>query len=250
MQYSHTKNSHTKNIQWISHRGLSHQHNENTLESFKLSCQADFSYLETDLRSTCDHHIVLCHDSTLKSVSSHNGLVEQMTRRELEKIDLTHGGKLLFLDQFMLEFKQFNWVFDIKPESAKQTIGILSVILNNNKTLLSHIIFLFWSKQDQALFLQDFPDAVCFPRIAECYRAGIASLFGLALLEKIKKHQIYSITPKFLGLPLLNKRIVQTFHRHNAKVLAYLPKSKKETQQSIIAGVDYILTNEPPLFLR
>ncbi len=237
-------------IQWISHRGLSQTHNDNTLESFKLSCQAGFSYLETDLHSTYDNHIVLCHDSELGSMSNANGLIEQMTRSELEQIELNKGGKLLFLDQFMLEFKAFNWVFDIKPESARQTMRILTPILNKDKTLLRKIIFLFWSKQEQTLFLKDFPDAVCFPRIEECYRAGITSLLGLALLGKIKEHQIYSITPKFLGLPLLNKRIVQTFHRHNAKVLAYLPNSKKETQQCIIAGVDYILTNEQPLLLR
>ncbi len=237
------------NIQWISHRGLSQKYNENTLESFKLSCQADFNYLETDLHSTYDDHIVLCHDSTLESISSNDGLIKQMTRHELEQINLNKGSKLLFLDQFMLEFKAFNWVFDIKPASARQTMRILTPILNKNKTLLRKIIFLFWNKQEQALFLKDFPDAVCFPRIEECYRAGIASLLGLSVLGKIKEHQIYSIPPKFLGLPLLNKRIVQTFHRHNAKVLAYLPNSKKETQQCIIAGVDYILTNAQPSLL-
>ena len=233
-------------IHWISHRGLSHHHNENTLESFQRACEQNFSHLETDLHSTLDHHIVLSHDATLEGISNHCGQIKQMTRAELEAIDLNKGGRILFLDQFMEEFKPLNWVFDIKPDSATQTIQNLTPILHNDKTLLTKIIFLFWSDQDQALFLNNFPDARCFPRIEACYRAGIATLLGLSLFGKIEKNKIYSVTPKFLGLPLLNKRIVKSFHKHHAKVLGYLPENAQETQQCIHAGVDYILTNHPP----
>ena len=217
-------------IQWISHRGLSHNTHENTLEAFKQSAQAGFHCLETDLHSTYDNHIVLCHDSYLGNISQCTKMIEQMTRLELEALELNNGSHLLFLDDFMAEFTAFNWVFDIKSESAKQTITLLKAILQADKSLLKKIIFLFWSQQDQTLFLKDFPDAICFSRIEECYWSGIAILLGLSMFAHIQTNKIYSIPPKFLGFPLLNKRIVQNFHRHHAKVLAYLPPNKARNQ--------------------
>ncbi len=234
-------------MNWISHRGLSQYHDENSRASFKLACEAGFSWLETDLHSTSDDHIVLCHDPELSRVSFSSGKIKDMCRKDLEKIQLNKGGKLLFLDEFMLEFNKQNWVFDIKPVSALQTVSILKTILLNNKDLLKKIIFLFWNKRQQTLFLNDFPQAICFPRKEECYQAGIATLLGLSLLGNIKKNNIYSVTPKLLGLPLLNKRIVKTFHKHKAKVIAYLPETSSEEQQCLNAGVDYILSNKKPV---
>ncbi|MCN4144182.1 MAG: hypothetical protein LC437_03640 [Thiohalomonas sp.] len=90
---------------WINHRGLSHQHDENTRASFKLPCEAGFSCLGTDLHSTNDNHIVLCHDSELSHVaSSVTKNINEMSRAELEIVQLNKEEKLLFLDEFMLEF--------------------------------------------------------------------------------------------------------------------------------------------------
>lgn len=215
---------------WISHRGLSHEHDDNTQIAFKLACESGFTWLETDLHTTKDDHIVLCHDPELSHVSSSSGMIANMERSELEKIQLKRGGTFLFLDEFMQEFSQQNWVFDIKPATVVQTMSLLRPILLRNRGLLNKIIFLFWSAKQQALFLKDFPEAVCFPREGECYRAGITYLLGLAVFGRIKKDQIYSLKPKFLGLPLLNKRMVQGFHKRGAQVIGYLPETNNETQ--------------------
>ncbi len=233
--------------QWISHRGLSQNHDDNSKASFRLACEAGFSWLELDLHTSNDDHIVLCHDSELSRLSSSSGKIEQMRRSELEKIQLHKGERLLFLDEFMLEFEQQNWVFDIKPSTVIQTMNTLKRILRNDKNLLNKIIFLFWSDEHQNAFLNEFPKAICFPRKEECYRAGIATLLGLSVLGNIKENKIYSLTPKFFGLPLLNKRMVQTFHRHGAQVIGYLPETSDEIQQCLDAGVDYILSNQHPV---
>ncbi len=231
---------------WISHRGLSAQHDENSLQAFSLAVEAGFSWLETDLHSCSDQHIVLCHDSELSRVSAVSGHIADMTRRELTDIRLKQGEKLLFLDEFMTAFAQCHWVFDIKPATEQQTITLLKEILRNKPDLLTNITFLFWSKTAQQLLLEDFPQAMCFPREDECYRAGLSVLSGLAVFGGIRAVQIYSLTPRFLGLPVLNQRIVRSFHRRGAQVLGYLPETQREIQQCLTAGVDYILSNHPP----
>jgi glycerophosphoryl diester phosphodiesterase len=169
-----------------------------------------------------------------------------MTRQQLSNISLYNGDKLLFLDEFMKIFSQKRWVFDIKPETALKTINNLKLLFKNNNHLLDNIIFLFWGKDEQRMFLNDFPHAVCFARSDECYRAGFATLLAFGCGAKIEKNKIYSLHPKFFGLPLLNKKIVQCFHDKGAKVLGYLPESDKEVQLCLSAGVDYILSNHPP----
>ncbi|MEA3467415.1 MAG: glycerophosphodiester phosphodiesterase family protein [Thermodesulfobacteriota bacterium] len=232
---------------WISHRGMSQQHDENTRAAFELACDAGFSWLETDLHSTKDNHIILCHDPTPDKTSSCSGNIAEMTRAELEKIQLKKGGKYLFLDEFIVAFKKQHWVFDIKPDTAAQTLKTIRNLLIDDKTLLNKITFLFWNKELQENFLKDFPDAICFSRKAQCYQPGIAALFGLSMLGNIKKNTIYSIFPKKLGLALINKRVVQTFHQRGAQIIGFLPSTTAEVQLCLDAGVDYILSDDRPV---
>lgn len=232
---------------WISHRGLSQRHDENSREAFKSACAAGYFWLETDLHSTKDNHIILSHDPYVDNISSCSGKIAEMSRAELENIQLKKGCQFLFLNEFMQEFRDQYWVFDIKPSSAVQTIEILNSILTNDKNLLNKIIFLFWNKKQQEIFLNDFPEAVCFVRRAQCYQAGIASILGLPILGNIKKNQIYSIIPQLSGIPLISKRVVQSFQKRGAQVLGYLPADKNEVQLCLDAGVDYILSNDLPV---
>lgn len=232
---------------WISHRGLSQQHDENSQAAFQLACDAGFTWLETDLHSTKDDHIVLSHDPQLDKLASRSGDIAEMTRAELEKVQLEKGGKLLFLDEFVTKFTKQHWVFDIKPRTAAQTIRIVSNMLIDDQTLLNKITFLFWEKTLQEDFLKDFPEAICFSREAQCYHAWIAAFLGFPMLGKITKNKIYSIFPNKFALPLLNKRIVQTFHKRGAQVIGYLPATPVEVQRCLNAGVDYILSNERPV---
>ncbi len=231
---------------WISHRGLAQVHIENTQAAFEQACDAGFNYLETDLQSCKDDHIVLCHEPNLSKISDLSANISEMTRQQLSNISLYNGAKLLFLDEFIKIFSQKRWVFDIKPETATQTINTLKLMFKNKDHLVNNTIFLFWGENEQRLFLNDFPQAVCFARSDECYRAGFAMLLALGYGAKIEQDKIYSLHPKFFGLPLLNKKIVQRFHDRGAKVLGYLPESDKDVQRCFSAGVDYILSNHAP----
>ena len=51
---------------WISHRGYKANAVENTGKAFATAVDIGFSALETDLRITKDHQIVLIHDKTAK----------------------------------------------------------------------------------------------------------------------------------------------------------------------------------------
>ncbi|NQZ10932.1 MAG: hypothetical protein HRT35_27580 [Algicola sp.] len=228
---------------WISHRGLCQNADENTLASFNAAAQAKFHYLETDLRTTKDNHIVLCHDQTLSRISAMESTIEidvtTKTRAELTAVNLSKGSPLLFLDQFFAEFGHLGHVFDIKIETGLKVIELLAGFdIDLKKT-----IFLCWSPEQQQALLERYPDANCFARESECRRAGFSILLKMPFLGGIQTAKTYSVTPFFKGLPVLKQNLVARYHRYGAKVLAYLPETQEEAQMALDANVDYVLSN-------
>jgi len=238
-----------KNIEWISHRGLCQNCDENSKASFQGAIDKGFTWLETDLRVTSDHKIVLTHDPDLNKVAGVDKKVSDLTLAQVKALKLKQGGAILELHEFAKQFSSQNWVFDIKPESAVECIGLLKDFFesfDNPKTYQEKIIFLFWDKNHQRIFESSFPGAICFAREYECIRAGVSILARLPILGGIKEGKIYSLVPRLLGIPLYTKKIIDEYHKKGAKVLAYLPESSVDIESAFKCGFDYILSNNPP----
>lgn len=75
-----------------------------------------------------------------------------------------------------------------------------------------------------ALLRQLFPHAVTMATDRECRRAGFAVLTGAGPAAGIRAGRTYSLPPRFLGMPLFRRRIVEAYHRRGARVLAFLPE--------------------------
>jgi glycerophosphoryl diester phosphodiesterase len=232
---------------WISHRGLCLDFLENTFEAFRAAKEVGFQVLETDLRLTKDNKIVLLHDEDLSRISQakYSGLVHEHTSDDLKSLVLPQNAKIYFLEEFMQDFQDMDWVFDVKPESATKLIKVLESIFLIKPELLKKINFLFWKKEHQEVFLNLFPNAKCFSREIQCYRTNLAFLLGLGFLSGVKKGETYSIPPSFKSINLLTKSQVNHFHNRGAKVIAYLPETKEEIRMAKEAGCDYIISNVP-----
>src|SRR5690554_4258558 len=102
---------------WISHRGYTKNATENTVKAFDDAISFGFEHLETDLRTTRDGHIVLCHDPELSRISGDQTKVGELTRQELEAVKLAKGEPMLFFDEFLDRYSHLEWILDIKPDS-------------------------------------------------------------------------------------------------------------------------------------
>jgi len=230
----------------ISHRGYCERSVENTRESFQAAVDMGFTALETDLRITKDRHIVLVHDKTLHRLTGDNRHVVDLDRRELASFRLRNNETFLFLDQFLAEFGNCFWTFDVKPEKGEQTIRMLSAWTEKNgmkPKIIHQAKFLTWRAGHEALIQQLFPGARFYARKTECQRAGLAAFFGLPWLGGIKPGWTYALPPAFGPRPLFIKAIVDVYHRRKALVVAYLPKTDDQARAAAAAGVDEILTN-------
>lgn len=230
-------------INWISHRGIRERYLENTYEAFAEAADRGFTELETDLRCTSDGAIVLCHDPNLCRIAGQNLIIGRETQEKLVGLKLSGGQKLLFFDEFTAKFLRCNWLFDIKPETGFEVIAALNK-WRGRDLLTSQGRFLFWRRDQQAMFCKLFPEAVCLAREDECWRAGLSALCRFPTAGSIVAEKIYALPPRLFGcIDLYSKAMVSRFTSRVAHVMAFLPSTIDDMHRAIDAGIKEILTD-------
>lgn len=234
-------------VLWISHRGLHERHPENTAEAFRVACDAGFKALETDLRTSADGQIVLCHDESLRRILGRDGVVTALTRSQLEALRFPGGEALLFFDQFAQEFSSCQWILDIKPERAARTFTAFKTFictLRSPDDLFARARFLFWDRHTQEIWQREWPQIRCYAREQECYRAALCLKFGLRMFAGLKAGTSYALIDTWGGMRFMSRSLVEAYHRDGARVCAYLPKTEEAARAALVAGVDEIITND------
>lgn len=239
-----------QSVVWISHRGFHDECVENTIRSFDRALEAGFVNLEIDLRTTADGHIVLAHDVGLERTCGVSSLIHQLRLIDLRKFRTTDQQQLVTFDEFMQRYAGYSWIFDVKPESDLQTLHALkrwSHRKNADSWLNSQARLLLWTRRSRRLAHELFPRMPTLAGREACWRAGLASLFGVPSLSGIEAGKTYSLPRVFAGHDLYTTAIAETYHRRGARLLAYLPASDDDALAAIDAGFDEILTNGRPL---
>lgn len=234
-------------VEWISHRGIRRGCAENSFKAFSFARNAGFKWLETDVRISADGVLLLAHDADLSRVYGRDLVIESTDFATLSSMRSREGDHLLRFDDFADEFSSLNWVLDIKPESVGRVISTFQSEKYRDlfNSRLSRTKFLFWNRSLQAQFLSVFPQADCFAREFECWRAGLAALLHVPYLGGIRAGKTYAVPPDLRGVNLFSHAIFSEFHKKGAKVLAYLPETRQQANEAVAAGADYVLANEP-----
>lgn len=228
---------------WISHRGFTANAIENSIQAFSDAVSRGFTALETDLRISSDGHIVLHHDATFLDKFGKRAKVASLSREELTK-SLSHIG---FFDEFIEEFQDFEWTFDIKPESGDQVIDVLSEYVRRRGLLaskISHARYVTWRYSHLAKIQRLFPNAKLYALEAECWRAGAAVLLKAPWLAAIRAGTTYALPPRFAGRCLFDRKIVEVYRDRGAFLVAMLPQTTEDASAAVDAGFDEILSND------
>ncbi|WP_229236022.1 glycerophosphodiester phosphodiesterase family protein [Dyadobacter tibetensis] len=77
----------------IAHRGNHLKQPENTVASTKAAIQAGADYVEVDLRTTKDGHLVAMHDGTVDRTTNGKGSVKQMSWSEIQTLRVFNKNK-------------------------------------------------------------------------------------------------------------------------------------------------------------
>jgi glycerophosphoryl diester phosphodiesterase len=77
----------------IGHRGARAYAPENTLASFKKALEIGVDAVELDVRKTKDNQIVVIHDADVKRTTNGEGLVGELTLKEIQSFS-SEGEKI------------------------------------------------------------------------------------------------------------------------------------------------------------
>jgi glycerophosphoryl diester phosphodiesterase len=238
---------------WISHRGFHAEAAENSAAAFAAALAMGFPAVETDLRATRDGHVVLCHDPTLERLCGDPRLVSAASRAELAKVRARDGSPLYFLDEFLGDCRDARWTFDVKRETAPESLRLLRELVDRGAAGVAvhefarRASFVSWSWRHEVLCRALFPGASFYARERQCWRAGLAVIGHAALLGGITRGRTYALPPRLGSRPLYRPELVRAYQRRGARVLAYLPETEADTRAALAAGVDEVLTNGRPL---
>jgi glycerophosphoryl diester phosphodiesterase len=232
---------------WISHRGVKENGvEENTFHAFEAAVKRGFRSLETDLRLTADHQIVLSHDPSFSRLSQNNIPIVNLTRKQIEAIRFSDGQPPYFFEDFLQDHSRRKWTLDIKPETGATTLRVLLKLVNqrfDRDDFIRRASFVVWTHADLQFVEQEFKGAKIYATKQECWRAGLAGLWFGGFGSGIKEGKVYSIIPELFGAKLFQKAVVDRYHARGARVLAFLPRSEEECRQALAAGVDEILSD-------
>ena len=109
----------------IAHRGLhNNDYTENGLKAFNNAIKNDTAF-EFDIHLTKDNELVVCHDENLKRTTGKEGIIEDLTLKEIkDNYRLLDGGEIPTLQE----------VFDLNKERVPMVIE-LKVFRKNYKPL-------------------------------------------------------------------------------------------------------------------
>ena len=142
-------------IKGISHRGVQYNAPENTMPAFKLSVNAGFKYIETDVQFTSDNVPVLIHDTTVDRTTNGTGNVSGFTFAQIEQLDAGSwfsaefaGTKIPSLEEFLIFCKRTGVYpyLELKSE-ATYTQAQVDIIVDMLKQydMLRSVSWISWS---------------------------------------------------------------------------------------------------------
>ena len=219
------------------------------MEAFFAAREAGFEHFETDIRTSKDGQLVLCHDQTFERLGGPRVAVSDLSAKAIAKIRLADGQNPALWESLMEEFGDHRWTFDVKPEQGERAVRFLSNHIKTNgwvdRVDSGQYRFLFWNRHQQHRFIENFPTAHCYARKEECKKVGFAFLARFGWLIRPKAGVVYAVPQNFKGKNLFNRSTADHFHRYGARILAYLPDSVDAAQSAEAAGFDEVLVDFP-----
>jgi glycerophosphoryl diester phosphodiesterase len=119
----------TKTI--VAHRGLHHQHTENTLPALHAAWDAGFTWCEIDLRGSLEHEPFLMHDETLERTTPGGGRIDQTTSARLKDL-----GVLTFEELMTSMPAQSRLLVEIKPKVNHAAVDRMLEICDPSRSII------------------------------------------------------------------------------------------------------------------
>ncbi|MHA1193807.1 MAG: glycerophosphodiester phosphodiesterase [Promethearchaeota archaeon] len=225
----------------IGHKGASNIAPENTLLAFRKAIELKADYIEFDIHKSLDGEIVVIHDNDTYNTTGTQGLIKELTLKEIQEMDAGEGEKIPTLNDLI---KLTKGKINLQPEiKASGLIDDLVQILRKNNLVKKTIISSF--DITQLIKIKDIEPTLKIGYLipSELTRPRILSRY----IQKAVKNEFYAIHPYFTTI---SKEFVDNIHANNLKINAWTVNEEEEMKKLIDLGIDGIITDDIALLNR
>jgi len=221
----------------IGHRGAYDEAPENTLKGFKKAIELGADYIEFDVHQSQDGALVIIHGNDILRRMGYNNSIDQMTLKELQKLDLGEGERVPELWEVLKLAKgNVNLVCEIK---AKGISNKVLTLLRDEDVIGSTIIQSF--NVDVLLEVRKLEPELELAAIVPITEEYITEWHKIKnLIEKVIDLDFPIIETRHKNV---NDEFVRYSHKNNLKVFVYTITTKKTMERMVKMGVDGIIVN-------
>ena len=232
----------------IAHRGLSCKYPDNTLVAFRKAAEAGADFIELDVQTSCDGHLVVIHDTTVDRTTDGAGPVRNLTLKALQRLDAGswfspefRGERIPTLRETvdMLKETRVKLCIEVKGRDAaeaEETVARTLRLVSEHDLLERCVLTSFKPEAlSRAKALQplvptalDPDDKTAFTPWELCAQVLSAGANILSL-----RHDY--LTPE----------LVDEVRARGIPVWAWTVNREEDMRRAIAAGVDAILTDDP-----
>ena len=212
---------------------------ENTLLAFENAAKLGFNYMETDVHSTRDGHLVAFHDDHLARVTDFQGKPGDLTLAELKELRVGRREEIPTLDELLEAFPKLKFNIDIKDKHA--TLPLSKAIERHN----AHDRVCVGSFNDARLRvfrkLQPTVTTTASPSAVALLRAGLVRTAGDVYQIPIRKRI------GMINWEIVTPKTVELIHKAQKKIHVWTIDDDTTMHRLIDWGVDGIMTDRPEL---
>ena len=232
----------------IAHRGASGYAPENTMAAFSKAIEMGAEGIELDVHLSRDRSLIVMHDEYVNRTSNGNGLIRDMTLRELKKLDCGSwygeefsGSQIPTLEEVLELLKNWDGILNIEikdgsdfyPGIEKKVINTIRMFYFEEKVIFSS--FNHYSIRD-------------IKSNASYLKAGL--LYGEKLYEPWNYAR--SVGAEALHPPfyLVDENLMNCCRTNNITVNTWTVNEECEMRKLVKFGVDGIITNYPDIAVK
>ena len=218
----------------IGHRGARAYAPENTLTSFKKALEIGVDAVELDVRKTKDNQLVVIHDADVKRTTDGEGLVSELTLKEIKSFSAEKGEKIPTLQE-ALDFldKKVKVFIELKEAGVEEQV--LSIVhergLEKNVVIVS---FLEDALKKVRALDKDIETGLIYAKHKNPVKAALELKANYLLA-------LYRFT---------HTANVQQAHENGLKIIVWTINNPEEVEEYVKKGVDGITSDKPDILMR
>lgn len=246
----------------FAHRGASAHRPENTLEAFSLALSMGIKYLELDVWTSKDGHVVVFHDETLQRTTNGKGPLRTRTLDELKRLDAGYwfkgngeegypfrgkGITIPTLDEVLKSLPDAMLNIEIKQKSPPMEEPLRDVLVKNGA--LERV---FLASEDHGVISRIRAafrgEAATGASRRECWE--FVKWYATGRRGKLNiEAQALQIPEKFWGIDYLSRGLIKAAQSLGLEVHVWTVNDPKRIEGFLRLGVDGIMSDYPERLL-